>query len=139
MRDLWNQIRQLWKEIGIVRQVLERINVQWRMPMPAYYFVTIDGGNTLDSGQSGVIYVEGEIPSVPSAYDPNVTSTFIDGIGRGKLYINGAAQDGYVLVVNDDRGINRNAVLAGENPYTGSFVMIPVAASSVTVVAYVIC
>lgn len=105
-----------------------------------YMFVLIEGGNTLDSGEDGVIFEDTTIASVPSAYDPNVTSTFIDGIGRGTLYVNGAAQSGYVLVVNDDRGVNRNAVLAGESPYAGSTVAIPVSGGGgATVTAYVIC
>ncbi len=103
-----------------------------------YMFVEIEGGNTLDSGEDGVIFPDTTIASVPSAYDPNVTSSFIDGIGRGTLYINGAAQVGYVLVVNDDRGVNRNAVLAGEFPYAGSSVSIPVDGGG-AVTAYVIC
>ena len=105
-----------------------------------YMFVLIEGGNTLDSGEDGVIFVDTTIASVPSAYDPNTDDTFIDGIGRGTLYVNGAAQSGYVLVVNDDRGVNRNAVLAGESPYAGSTVAIPVSGGGgATVTAYVIC
>ncbi len=104
-----------------------------------YLFVNIVGGNTLDSGEDGVKYKDTTIATVPSAYDPDVTSSFIDGIGRGTLYRNGVAQ-GMVLVVNDPRGVNRNAVLAGENPYTGSFVDIPVSGGGgATVRAYVIC
>ena len=62
----------------------------------------IDRGNTLSDGVTlGINYSSSEITTVPSAYDPNVTSTFIDGIGRATLYIDGVAQSGYVLVVND--------------------------------------
>lgn len=105
-----------------------------------YMFVNIVSGNTLDSGQLGVKYSSSAITSVPSAYDPNVTSSFIDGIGRGTLYINGVVQAGYVLVVNDTNGVNRNAVIIGENPYTGGTVAIPISGGGGTSVnAYVIC
>lgn len=60
------------------------------------------GGNTLATGQAGIKYASSEITSVPSAYDPEVDTSFIDGIGRGLLFVNGAYV-GYVLVVNDGR------------------------------------
>lgn len=64
------------------------------------YRIAIDGGNTLATGQSGIKYQSSPVTNVPSAYDPTVTSSFIDGIGRGTLYINGVSQ-GYVLVILD--------------------------------------
>jgi hypothetical protein len=59
-------------------------------------------GNTLATGQSGIKKTT-TITNVPSAYDPTVTSSFIDGIGRGTLWINGVSQ-GLVLIVNDGGG-----------------------------------
>lgn len=78
--------------------------------------IYIDRGNTLDTGELGILYKGSEITSVPSAYNPNVTSSFIDGIGRGTLEINGVLQSGYVLVVNDTRSGYGNAFL-GNNGY----------------------
>jgi hypothetical protein len=88
--------------------------------------LVIDVGNTLETGQDGIVYYEGTLPDVPSAYDPNVTSSFIDGIGRATLYKNGVAQDGYVLVVNDNRGSFRNALFENDPTTTGGAVPIPV-------------
>ena len=59
--------------------------------------ITITGGNTLTTGQAGIKYSSSTISTVPSAYDPNVTSSFIDGIGRGTLRINGTLQSGFCL------------------------------------------
>lgn len=66
------------------------------------YRIVITGGNTLATGQAGIKYQSSQVASVPSAYDPTVTSSFIDGIGRGDLYINGTLI-GKVLVVCDSR------------------------------------
>jgi hypothetical protein len=88
-------------------------------------WVGVVGGNTLSTGQAGVKYVP-SIPSVPSAYDPNVTSSFIDGIGRGPLIINGVVQDGYVLIVNSNSGSLRLALVLDDVAYAGGPIRIPV-------------
>ena len=88
--------------------------------------VEVTGGNTLDTGEVGINTYAGTLPSVPSAYDPNVTSTFINGIGRGRLYVNGNLIAGYVLIVNDNRGSFYNALLQGDVKYAGGPVTIPV-------------
>jgi len=132
------RLKALEREVqSLKRRMEQRPVLQFPTGIP-YMFVLIEGGNTLDNGDAGVVYVDSVIASVPSAYDPNTTSSFIDGIGRGTLYVNGAARTGYVLVVNDQRGVNRNAVIAGESPYAGSSVSIP-AGGGATVTAYVIC
>jgi hypothetical protein len=76
--------------------------------------VIVSSGQTLDSGQTGVKYSSSAVTDVPSAYDPSVTSTFIDGIGRGTLYINGVAQSGYVLIRNDVNSPIQRALIAGD-------------------------
>lgn len=76
--------------------------------------IWIDKGNELDTTQLGIKYEGTEIASVPSAYDPNTDDEFIDGIGRGTLEVNGVAQSGYVLVVNDTRSGFGHALL-GDN------------------------
>jgi hypothetical protein len=73
----------------------------------------IDVGNTLETGQDGIVYYEGTLASVPTAYDPETDTSFIDGIGRATLYKNGVSQ-GYVLVVNDDSGSFRNALFQND-------------------------
>jgi len=136
MRDLWNQIRQLWKEIGIVRQILERINVQWRMPRSISYVLAIDQGNTLvGTGQLGIRYSATPLTGIPT-YDPNTATSFVNGIGRATLYINGVAQTGYVLVVNDSRGSFGNALLQGDRIWSGGTVAIPQSAGG-SALAYV--
>lgn len=78
--------------------------------------IYIDQGNTLDTGEKGIKYEGSEITEVPTAYDPDSDTSFIDGIGRGQLEINGVLQSGYVLVVNDIRSGYGNAFL-GDNGY----------------------
>ncbi len=105
--------------------------------------IAITGGNTLATGQDGILYESSEITSVPSAYDPSVDTTFIDGIGRGIYYLNGVSQ-GYVLVVNDGRsGSVINFDLLGGDDYdvgdVATTVSIEVSGGGgTTVTAYVI-
>ncbi len=88
--------------------------------------VLIDRGNTLADGSLGIKYSYGGVGSVPSAYDPNVTSSFIDGIGRGTLFIDGAVQTGYVLVVLDSNSPIAYALKTGEYVATPTTIQIPV-------------
>ena len=105
-------------------------------PVTNIYGLSVTGGNVLDGGQQGIKYQSGTVTSVPSAYDPNVTTAFIDGIGRGQLQVNGAVQTGYVLIVNDDRGSFRNAVVVGDPLISTGSVQIQVGSSGVYVTAY---
>lgn len=66
--------------------------------------VVVIGGNTLGSGQAGIKYSSSAITDAPSAYDPDVTSSFADYFGRGNLYIDGVLQANKVLIVNDLTG-----------------------------------
>lgn len=93
--------------------------------------VMIDKGNTLDTGQDGINYFSGSKDNLPSAYDPNVTSTFVDGIGRGTLYVNGVAQAGYVLVVNDNHGSFQNALISGDVIFAGGPISVTVSGGGV--------
>ena len=123
-----DKIKQLQDQVEVLRRRMEQRPVlASSKSVPGYKYVLIDGGNTLETGQDGVIYVEPPgVEEVPSAYDPNATSTFIDGIGRGTLYINGVAQSGYVLVVCDDRGSFRNCLVESDVVWVGDAVSIPV-------------
>jgi hypothetical protein len=121
-----DQLKALRDEIERLRRRLEQRPVLITASTPvAFNTVLIDGGNELETTQNGVVY-EATVASVPSAYDPNVTSSFIDGIGRGTLFINGVAQTGYVLVVNSDNGTFRNAVIEDDVLYAGGPIPIPV-------------
>ncbi len=122
MRD---RISELQAEVERLRRRVEQRPVLATSPRSAFKFVEIVSGNTLETGQTGVLY-EATVSSVPSAYDPDVTSSFVDGIGRGTLYINGVAQTGYVLVVNSDSGSFRNALRVSDVMWVGDLVAIPV-------------
>lgn len=78
------------------------------------YVLTVTGGNTLTTGQTGVKYSSSQITDVPSAYDPNVTSAFIDGVGRGTLRIDNVAQSGFYLFINDTVGTIARPLVAGD-------------------------
>jgi hypothetical protein len=117
-----------------------RARTPLRQPFPATVFsrILIDRGNTLDDGSTlGVKYSSSEITSVPSAYDPTVTSSFIDGIGRGTLYRNGVSL-GYVLVVNDNGHGNALAfaLFAGDVIAVAAPTLIQVGSSDQYVRAY---
>jgi hypothetical protein len=84
-------------------------------------FLTIEtiGGNILATGETGVKWAA--VSSVPSQYDPQVDTSFCDGIGVGYLKMNGAYIDlpagGHrkVLIVNDSSGgFSTRALLAGD-------------------------
>lgn len=118
------EMLQIWEAIkDLRRRVTQRPNVI--LPRFTYKAIYIDKGNTLEEGSDGINY-EATVANVPSAYDPNAVDTFIDGIGRGTLYINGVAQDGYVLVVNSDDGTFRNALVQGDVVWVGDPIQIPV-------------
>lgn len=125
-----SQANRAWKAEGAKRREKQEqsrnLPSRWQGGSSKSFRVIIDQGNELETGQDGVVYYEGTLASVPSAYDPDVTSTFIDGIGRGTLQVNGVSQPGYVLVVNDDRGTFRNAVFQNDPIQTSGAVSIPV-------------
>lgn len=129
-------IRQLCEDVADLKRRVAAMPVVVSPYLPSQVFMVIDRGNTLDSGQFGVKYVAGPITNVPLAYDPNVTSTFIDGIGRGTLYRNGVAQAGYVLICNDSGGSFRNALLQNDVGWAFGTVILLVGAGPATVTAY---
>jgi hypothetical protein len=90
-------------------------------------YVIIDKGNTLDGGvgTDGIKHLTTEITSLPSAYDPNVTSTFIDGIGRGTLVKDGLIMSGYVLVCNDKRSLWAHSLLKDDGAAVSGTALIP--------------
>jgi hypothetical protein len=60
----------------------------------------IDRGNTLSDGVTlGIKWASPAPTTVPSLYDPTVTSSFVDGIGRATLRSNGTSL-GLVLVAH---------------------------------------
>ncbi len=70
------------------------------MGVSPLYAIVIDVGNTLSDGTTkGAKYASPAPTTVPSLYDPTVTSAFIDGICRGTLYQDNVSQ-GFVLVAH---------------------------------------
>lgn len=125
IRELQDQVRSLKARID------QRPVIQTMTPTAPVYLCYVTGGNSLtNSSLSGIRYSVSEIASVPSAYDPNVDTSFIDGIGRGILSINGVTQSGYVLIVNDTRGTFAAALASADIFYSGGPVYIPVSGSS---------
>lgn len=60
---------------------------------------SIIGGNTLDSLQPGILY-DASVVSVPTLYDPDVDTSFIDGIGNAFLFTDNVMSANKVLIVN---------------------------------------
>jgi hypothetical protein len=100
--------------------------------------VRIIGGNELDAEPYlGIKYVYTEITDVPTAYDPDTEDEFIDGIGRGWLYLNNIIQPKRVLIVNDARG-SGGTLIEHDRIYASTPIRLTVGADPlVTVVAYV--
>ncbi len=100
-----DEIKSLRREIRSLRDDIAQRAI--KIPAPrigAIMYLTIVGGNTLSDGTTLGIKLKtglGGVATVPSLYDPNVTTAFVDGIGRATLTINNVTQSGYVLVVND--------------------------------------
>jgi hypothetical protein len=67
-------------------------------PSSDRYEIVIAEGNasTIGHGLDGIVYRD-VLGTLPSAYDPDTDTAYIDGLGRGVLLKNGVDQ-GYVLV-----------------------------------------
>jgi hypothetical protein len=118
------EIRLLKEQVRALSQRIEQRPVVQTVKLQPNQFILITGGNVLTGGEQGIKFIYPNITSVPSAYDPNVTTSFIDGIGRGRLYRDGVLQTDYVLVVNDSRGTFQQALLTGDVLYTTGSVLI---------------
>ncbi len=95
------EIRRLRRELELLRRRIEQRPVLIGAPQLVDRRILIDQGQTLESEDLGIKWSSDPITELASAYDPDTTTEYPDGIGRGTLYINGVAQDGYVLVIND--------------------------------------
>lgn len=96
------------------RRLDNRPILGYQAPRAQYRLVQVVSGQTLGTGQIGVKYKTTPITSVPTAYDPNATSSFVDGIGRGILYIDNLPQSGYVLILNDSTCPILRVLVAGD-------------------------
>ncbi len=129
-----SELMQLRAQIRTLSARLDQRPVQTMKPSGDYLVVVIVGGNTLETGQPGVKY-SASVGDLPSAYDPNVTSSFIDGVGRGTLYVNGVAQTGYVLVINDSNGTFLNDLVQTDRVWCSRAISAPVSGGA-SVTAY---
>jgi hypothetical protein len=85
-------IAQLEREIERLKGENERLRglvpIRQEASAPSSFrFVQVIGGNTLASGQDGINFASTVTPT--AAYDPDVDTTYPDGLGRGWLYSNG--------------------------------------------------
>lgn len=96
------QVAELRREIAHLKdQIAKRPLKSKGGVTSAIYTLEIDRGNVLsDAVTLGIVWASSAPTSVPSLYNPNVDTSFIDGIGRATLYINNTAQSGYVLVAH---------------------------------------
>ena len=86
-------------------------------------YLIIDKGNILDDGSDGIKLSTTLITSMP-AYDANVNTSFVDGIGRAQLVKDGEILSGYVLVVNDLRSQWQSALMKTDAIASSGSVMI---------------
>lgn len=109
-------IRQLCEDVADLKRRVAAMPVVVSPYQPSQMFLVIDKGNIITpSAQDGIIHVGTQINSVPSAYNPNVTSSFIDGIGRARLVRDGAIDlTNYVLVCSDVRSLWQSSLLQND-------------------------
>jgi hypothetical protein len=62
--------------------------------------VSIIGGNLLGSGAYGIKFVSA-LPTVDKFYDPDVDTTFPDGLGYATYYVDGVLEPENVIVIHD--------------------------------------
>jgi hypothetical protein len=108
--NLEQEIRMLKEQVRSLSQRIEQRPVVQTVKAGQIVYLIIDKGNILDDGSDGIKLSVTLITSIP-AYDPNVNTSFVDGIGRARLVANGEIQDGYVLVVNDVRSQWQSALM----------------------------
>ena len=111
--NLEQEIRTLREQVRALAQRIEQRPVVQTIKVPQIYYLLIDKGNILDDGSDGIKFSTTLITSSPE-YDPNAVSSFIDGVGRAKLIVNGETQSGYVLVCNDVRSLWASALLKND-------------------------
>ena len=131
---------QLERRIRLLERRLADLPSRWKQPPMMPRMIKIGGGNTVPIGSGSTIAGikwpgTGAPTSVPSAYDPTLSPTCIDGLGWGDLY-DDSVWKGKVLVGNWGQTIG--GALAVDNwVITLSAVAIPVDASTESVLVYV--
>jgi hypothetical protein len=121
--NLEQEIRMLKEQVRSLSQRIEQRPVVQTVKIPSQMFLIIDQGNTLDSGQFGIKHLTTLLTSVP-AYDPNVATSFVDGIGRARLVKDGVLQTDYVLVCNDVRSLWAASLLRDDTIAVAAIILI---------------
>lgn len=121
-----------WKEEAARRRDTQEQNrnlpSRWQGGRAAPYMVlVVIDGNTLETDQDGAVFAEEEITELPADYDPETDDSFIDGIFRAWLKVDGITQEKRVLAVNDGSGSWQNCLEAGARIFTNGYKFIPVA------------
>ncbi len=117
----YNDIASLKSHVERLERELSHLPSRWAGAAPTRFTVIkITGGNTLATGQAGIKYSSSAITTVGSDYDPDVDTSFIDGIGRADLYIDGVLQTGKVLVVLDTSSVIDFALIQNDVAYAVS-------------------
>ena len=121
-------IRQLCEDVADLKRRVAAMPVVVSPYQRSVIYLQVDKGNILDDGSDGIKFSVTLITSIP-AYDPNINTSFITGIGRARAVRDGEIQDGYVLVVNDIRSNWASALLTGD----------PIASSGSVVISGQVC
>lgn len=112
IREIQREQRRMWAEIY---QRPIKVKGGGGSVQHVYQLVII-GGNLLSDGiTEGIKYSSSPIVDVPAIYDPEVDTSFVDGIGRGYLYIDGVLQTLRVLILHDSSaGAITTALFSGD-------------------------
>lgn len=95
------------------RRLDNRPILGYQAPQSKYSIVRIVYGQTLGTGQTGIKYSTTPITSVPSAYNADTDTSFIDGIGSGQMYQENIGK-GNVILLNDTTSVIGRVLLAGD-------------------------
>lgn len=122
IRRLQAENRRLWQEM-----YKRPIKVKGGGGSSPTSIIQIVGGNTLSDGATpGIEWSNTTLTSVPSLYDPTVDTSFVTGIGRGYLYVDGT-NTGLVLIANysGNGSPTTLAAVQGQNFLGGPTVSLP--------------
>ena len=82
--------------------------------------IEVIGGNTLDSGITGVKYLSSLETELPSDYDPDTDPSTADGWGTGYLFVNGLEQEHKVIILNDQHSGFGHGLVEGWKLYVAT-------------------
>ena len=116
MADQNARIRSLEVEVERLRRRVEQRPIH-SVPRVRDTYIVVMGGNILDTGQDGCKWVS-SVAELAAAYDPNTATSFMNGVARGRLFVDGVEQTDKVLLVNE--GYTYGHALLGEAAADGA-------------------